>query len=555
MGVLTVTIKSEGKVMDPAFEILSIDTTKEFNKVPGAELKLIDGNVAKQEFKILDGGFFEPGKKVEIALRYEGEPEKEASVFTGIVVDQTLELNGATGPTLNIELSDEAVKMTNVRKNAVYTKKKDSDIISSLVSRNKLKPGTITATKVKHEQMVQYYATDWDFMTARAEANGHLVLADDGRISVIQPQVKPPAVELELGKDEIYDFDLQVNARNQYHNVSSVAWDTAKQKLIKSVAKGKDYKLEQSKYDVAAIAKSVGAEEATLVHAAAMDVAELNAWSEAQLVKSRLSFLRGWIKIPGTPKIRVGETIELKGVGKHFTGKNIISGVRHEVNADGWTTHVQIGMDACWFTAQQNVTDTPAAGLLPGVNGLQLGVVEAHKENKDNKFLILVRLPAFDPIKDKEGKVWARLASVEAGSERGVFFLPQEGDEVVVGFLNDDPRQAIILGSVHGNTHKIPGAVKIEKKNQKGIFTKSNYQLLFDEENQTITLSSKDNKICIDEKKKSITLADASKNQVELSEKGVMIISAKDCKITVKGDFKVEAKGNVKIKGKKVDVI
>ncbi|MCB0376486.1 MAG: Rhs element Vgr protein, partial [Sinomicrobium sp.] len=255
------------------------------------------------------------------------------------------------------------------------------------------------------------------------------------------------------------------------------------------------------------------------------------------------------------PKIKVGQTIEIKGVGKHFTGKNIISGVRHEATLNGWVTHIQIGMDACWFTARQNVVDAQAAGLLPGVNGLQIGVVEAHKENKDNKFLILVRIPAFDPVQDKEGKVWARLASIDAGSERGVFFLPQEGDEVVVGFLNDDPRQAVILGAMHSTTNKVPGSVKLEKKKQKGIFTKSKYQLLFDEENEMIMLSSEKNKICIDEKQKRITLEDANKNQVELSEKGVMIISAKDCGINAKGDFTIEAKGNVKIKGKKVDLI
>ena len=163
MGVLTATIKSNNKVMNPDFELLAMDIIKEFNKVPGATLKFIDGNVSKQEFKLLDSSFFEPGKKIEIALKYEGSPQKEAPVFAGIVVDQSLELNGATGPTLNIELSDQAVKMTAVRKNAVHTEKKDSEIIEGLLNKNKLKTDNsiITDTKIKHAQMVQYYTTDW----------------------------------------------------------------------------------------------------------------------------------------------------------------------------------------------------------------------------------------------------------------------------------------------------------------------------------------------------------------------------------------------------------
>jgi type VI secretion system secreted protein VgrG len=55
---------------------------------------------------------------------------------------------------------------------------------------------------------------------------------------------------------------------------------------------------------------------------------------------------------------------------------------------------------------------------------------------------------------DREGKnddkssCWIRVASPHAGSSPGFFVLPEVGDEVVVAFIEGDPDQPIIVGSV-----------------------------------------------------------------------------------------------------------
>lgn len=550
MAVTTAMIKSNGKVMHPGYQLLSIDVSKEFNKIPVAELRLIDGDIAKGEFEILDGDFFEPGKEIEIALKYEGEPANEETVFTGVVVNQGLELNGF-GTTLVVEMSDAAVKMTSVRKNALFTGKKDSEIIRSLVDLNKLKAGIIADTKLPHAEMVQYYATDWDFILSRAEANGKLVMANDGEVSILEPKVESPKLELELGRDNIYDFDLQVNCLKQLEKVDSIAWDLAKQKLTKA-SKGKEYKVEQGNFDIAKLAKAVGGEQATFVHPVPLHPAELKAWADAEVIKSRLALLRGWIKIPGEPKVKVGQTIEIKGVSMRFSGKNIISGVRHQVTTTNWVTHLQIGISADGFRSQTNVVDRQAAGLLPGVNGLQVGVVVAHEDDPHKEFRVRVHVPAFDAEK---GTVWARMTAGDAGLDRGIFFRPEVGDEVVIGFLNDDPRQAIVLGAMHSSANK-PPIEPTAQNSQKGILTKKGYRILFDEEKETITLSTTDqNKICIDEQKKLVSVQDANGNLVEMSDKGIVIESAKDLVISSEGNFEIQAKGNVKIGGKKVDLI
>lgn len=556
--------------MPEEFNLLSVDVTKEFNKIPVAELKLIDGNITEKKFKILDGDFFKLGKKIEIVFEAE-------TVFVGIVVNQGLELN-SSGTTLTVELSDEAVKMTSVRKSAVYSGKTDEAIIKGLISDNGLIGSFEEKTKSEfkdhvHEQMIQYYATDWDFMLSRVEANGQLLIASNGQISILRPkeekEEKASSFSLEFGKDEIYDFELQANGRNRYGEVEAVALEWKENENDKKLqftkpSKGEDHVTGQKDKarDLPDIAGKTGGEKFTLMYPGALKPAELQAWADAQVMKSRLAFLRGGIKIPGRTNIKIGGTIHIKEVSQRFTGGNIISGVRHQFSVHGgWVTWIQIGMDAGWFTAQPEVVDPQAAGLLPGINGLQVGIVMAmadKEEDPEKEFRVKVNIPAFNSP-GNEMTVWARLTSLDAGSERGVFFRPESGDEVIVGFLDDDPRQAVILGSVHSSARRPPVSVT-DKNSQKGIFIrkekeKKEYKLLFDEEEDTITLATLNNSICIDEKNKRISITDVNGNKVELGEKGVIMESARDFKITTEGNFEINAKGNVKIAGKKVDLI
>ncbi|NES83219.1 MAG: Rhs element Vgr protein, partial [Moorea sp. SIO2B7] len=72
-GVVTATILSDtGEVMNPEYNLMSIDIIKEVNKIPIAQIILLDGEAAKQEFPISNTEFFKPGQEIEIKLRYEG---------------------------------------------------------------------------------------------------------------------------------------------------------------------------------------------------------------------------------------------------------------------------------------------------------------------------------------------------------------------------------------------------------------------------------------------------------------------------------------------------
>ena len=257
--------------------------------------------------------------------------------------------------------------------------------------------------------------------------------------------------------------------------------------------------------------------------------------------------IRGRISVPGFGDIRCLDVMAVAGIGERFNGKTLVTGIRHRVDQNGWQTDVQFGLSPKRFTAQRDIVDVPAAGLLPGVNGLQIGIVDQFEEDPDKEFRVKVILPGID---EKKGAVWARLATPDAGKERGYFFRPETGDEVVVGFFNDDPRQAVILGAMYGSKNTPPKDVaKLSKDNiTKGIVSKTGVTLGFmDDKKPSVFIKTPGkNQIIFDDDNQKIQIADQHGNSITMSKDGIEIKSAKD--------LKIEAANNVEIKGSKVNV-
>jgi Rhs element Vgr protein len=534
-GVVTAVIRSESKEIKPEYSVVSIDVTLEVNRIPAARIVLLDGDAAKQEFPISNNGFFAPGKNIDIQLKYEGGTLYP--VFDGIVVKHGIKTSGSVSY-LIVDLRAQAVKLAGARKSAIFTtEKKDSKIIESVITKAKLTAGTIAATTAEHQQLVQYYATDWDFILSRADINGLLVVVEGKTISVIKPKLAgQAALTIEYGKGTLLEMELESDIRHHFKSVVGTSWDPKTQKM--SAPENAD------SFAIGQPVESNGIdEEYTLSGEMPLEKAEIKSWVNARMMKDRLSLIRGRIRLEGDGSVKLLDTIEIKGTGQRFNGKTLVTGIRHQVSEQSWQTSVQFGLVPDWYAATREIVSPPAAGLLPYVNGLQIGLVEAFEADPDGMFRIKLKLPAVD---EKKESIWARLATPDAGKNRGYFFIPEKGDEVVVGFFNDDPRQAVILGSLYSKQNAPPEPFKIADKNpDKGIITLGELKILLNDSDKTVEVSTPAGNKLILKDKDGLELTDKNGNQILMNAEGISIKSDKDIIIDGK---------TITLKGSKVDV-
>jgi uncharacterized protein involved in type VI secretion and phage assembly len=221
-----------------------------------------------------------------------------------------------------------------------------------------------------------------------------------------------------------------------------------------------------------------------------------------------------------------------------------VSGVRHCVSGGNWETDVQFGLDPRQFAAAFQLAPLPAAGLLPAVSGLQVGVVSALEGDPAHEERIAVRLPFAD--NSTEG-VWSRIACLDAGKQRGTFFRPEIGDEVVVGFLDSDPRHPVVLGMCHSSAKPAPQP-PADKNDLKGYVSRSGMRLLFDDDKKSAMLETPaGNRLTLSEDAKGIVLEDQNGNKITLDTSGVTIESAKDLVLKAGKDIRLEG-SNVELK-------
>lgn len=174
-----------------------------------------------------------------------------------------------------------------------------------------------------------------------------------------------------------------------------------------------------------------------------------------------------------------------------------------------------------------------------------LGVVTAIvTNNKDPAHTGRVKLkfPDMDAIGDSD---WARIATLMSGKERGTFFIPEVGDEVLVGFDNGDIHHPYVLGSLW-NGKDVPPANNDDGKNDvRMIKSRNGHEIILNDNSgkERIEIKSKSGH--------SIILDDTSGSEkVEFKDKGGNSIVID----SVQNDMTIQCSKKLKIKAKIIEI-
>ncbi|MEW4922918.1 type VI secretion system tip protein VgrG [Algibacter sp. 2305UL17-15] len=534
----------EGEELSKKYQVKQILVHKEVNRIASATIVLIDGDAAKQDFELSNEDLLIPGKKIEITAGYHSDEE---TIFKGMVIKHNLKIR-ANASLLSIECKDESVKLTIGRKSSYFYDTSDSDIFETIIDTYGLEKD-IESTNQTHKELVQYHTSDWDFIVSRAQANGKLCFVDDGKITIKKPEIDQEEVETVSFGATLLDFDAEIDARNQVSKVSSYGWNPSGQELLEIEANDPNVQLNGnlSSSDLASI---IDLDNLELRHGGVVSDVELQDWADAKLLFQQLAKIRGKVKFQGIPSVKPGTLLKLEGVGERFNGKVYITAIRHQISEGNWTVDAQFGLNPEWFSETFDISPQPASGLISAINGLQIGVVSQLQDDPNGEDRILVQLPI---INNEEQGIWCRVSSLDAGDSRGAFFRPEISDEVVVGFINDDPNDAIVLGMLHSSAKPAP-IVASDDNHEKGFVSRSDMKILFNDDKKSITIETPaGKKITMDEDAGSIIIEDENSNVLTMDSSGIAMESAGDIQIKATGDVNIEgsnvnAKANIQFK-------
>lgn len=537
-----------GAPLDDSFQILGIETDVSVNRIGTARVNIAlpKGAGSDKTFTFSDLDKFAPGNDVEIKI---GPLNDKKSVFKGIIANAGIRNITGQLNELVIKCNEKSVLLTLNRNSSIFDKKKDSEVVSQLVTDCGL-TADVTATTTSDLQLVQFQSSNWDFIISRADANGMLVYMNNGNLCFKSPKTDGSAPLKVDFESDIFNYDLQLEGRYQLKDISTSSWDMTKQSL--ESASGTEPALpDQGNLSGKTMAGKIGFPSGTISAGAPLKKNEITDWAKAQLLRSRYTAIQGSITFFGNNSPEINTLIELSGFGSRFNNNGLITGVRHQVKDGLWLTTVFLGLNPKWHFEQYPVSTPPANGLLPAVYGLQTGTVLKVSDDPDGHTRVQVSVPAITT--DGTG-LWARLAGFYATSGKGALFMPEVNDEVVLGFMNDDPRYPVILGAMYSSKNKPPYTPESTNK-IKAIVTKNDVRIEINDEDKIVTIKTPgSNKLVLSDKDKSVSMEDQNGNKIEMSASGITINSAKDVIIKGGAAIKMEATSGLSAKASGGDV-
>ena len=175
----------------------------------------------------------------------------------------------------------------------------------------------------------------------------------------------------------------------------------------------------------------------------------------------------------------------------------------------------------------------------------QIGIVTKTHEDPENLGRIQVLLSYHD---NSSYGTWMRMLTPHSGQERGIHFLPEVDDEVLVGFEGNNAEHPYVMGCLYNGVDH-PPSIPDERNTRKTIKTKSGLKVEFHDGLKKYTIETPgENKFIMDDDSRTIVIEDEHQNKITMDEDGITIESAKDLTFKAQGDVKIDAGENVGIK-------
>ena len=179
--------------------------------------------------------------------------------------------------------------------------------------------------------------------------------------------------------------------------------------------------------------------------------------------------------------------------------------------------------------------------------GVVVGIV-TNNQDPDNMHRVKVR---FHWLNQDHESNWARVATPMAGNGRGIYFLPEVDDEVLVAFEHGLIDQPYIIGSLWNGKDQPFESNQDGENNHRVFKSRSGHIIRFNDQDGSETIEiidkTENNKVIVDSSNNTITIEANSDIEIK-SVTGKLVMSAVGIELKSKADVKIESTSNMDLK-------
>lgn len=457
--------------------------------------------------QLLDSALFDLGKNVEIYMGY-GDNLRPMMWGEITAIEPSFPESGAL--MLRVSGYDKSYRLRhNEPDRPPYRHMTDSMIAVQIAGEAGLIP-VIDPSPIFHEE-IQQIGSDMSFLQERARANFFRTYVSWDRLYFQFPRPQTEAYVLEWGK----------NLSSYTPRISSAALAGLQ------VVRGYNELLAQTIVGFAAatdfspeiLTEKLGSASLDLLRGLGRRLiydqrlfSQRDALQLAQSVIQEIleGFYEGSGSCIGLPDLRAAHYITVQGVGKRFSGAYKLRRVTHTIDDGGYRTDFEVTQSSETSflpLLRKTLVETPSPNKTERFYGVGVARVENNVDSEGRLGRVRVSYPW---LSDTIQSGWARCTTLMSGADKGTYFLPEIGDEVLVAFEHGDPSSLIILGSLWNGKALPPAQNADGQNNLRLIKTRSGHTLTFDDTKE----------------KEKILIRDKGGSQITLASDGSITINA-----------------------------
>ncbi|TWF37090.1 uncharacterized protein involved in type VI secretion and phage assembly [Chitinophaga polysaccharea] len=486
------------------------------------------------------------GKEVSITIQpYEPLEHYEPLVFNGIVmsVSSGKESDGTHGfcvirgysPTmlLNNDLHIQSFENQELS-SIVHTALK---ACGPYISRPLVEPNTSASLKY----IVQYKETSFDFLHRMSERFGEWFFYNGQQ--VVFGKYQPRDISLVHLVDLMsFDLEMKVAPNNQHLN----GYDYRSNKVVDNTTLAQPSgKVDDYTQHVQGVSEKLYSNTSLykMNHAFTSNAkAEL----DTLVTRQKKGRMASMVQLKGSSRhtaLRVGDHISIKEnvYAKDDHGKFMIWGLTHHVTGNGDYYNEFEGIPADAAAPPVNLENIPNCEA-------QSAVVVDNHDPKD-----LGRVKARFKWQQQGTTPWMRVLAPHGGGSKGMYMIPEKGEEIVVDFEGGNPELPYVLGTTYNGEGK--SGFGTAANDMKAIRTRSGISILLNDAQGSVTIEDPSgNKVFMDGKEhisiSSKTKISISSKEIEISSETFSMTASKTGSIIATKDLHVEGTESAVVKGK-----
>ena len=456
--------------------------------------------------------------------------------FCGIVTNIELHRDGSDFGCIQVSGYSSTYRMETAPSCYSWNDRSIGDVVKSLCSDGKVQLALNAAHKKQLDYICQYEESDFDFVRRLALQYQEWMYYDGLKLVFGKPRRLPDPIKMEFGTSlSSLNIGLQTLARPEqvftFHSGANREMDrkTPDKAYGHDRMAGDAFRAALPSYPKAARQHSI------------QRVSSINDLENYVLLKQAAETAETHYVTAESqdPRLHVGSVISLyssflKGVGnlsQESLGDFIIIEMTHEVSESCYYKNRFKAIPGTVMSLpnpkfEMPLAETQMATVLSNADPHGAGRVQVRMNwQTDNMRTSWVRVMTPDGGGSKDVK-----------SNRGFVFIPEVGDQVLLGFRHGDPARPYVMGSLFNGT---TGKGGFDSNHKKSLTTRRGSTVTFDDTAHTILLqTTRANKIFIDELNGTITISSAE--EVNVNTKNVNINASENMNVNVGKNFTMQ---------------